>query len=255
MIGEKKLAIVVPAHNEERLIQQTITLVPDYADHIIVVDDASEDQTERTLRAVRDKRLIVIRHNENRGVGGAIVTGYKKAVAIGAHYVAVMAGDAQMDPADLPFLIEPLHKGQCDYAKGDRLSWPGVFRTMPLLRFIGNHVLSKLTRITSGFSNVRDSQCGYTVATTEILSRIDLDALWPRYGFPNDMLAKVHAAGGRIENIPVRPIYGEEISGISLSTAFFRVPLVLLRSLIWRLKRERMLPETMDAGPVNPLDA
>ena len=255
MFENHKIAVVVPAHNESRLIVRTILSIPDFVDHIIVVDDASEDDTFDVIRQERSRpELLAIRHDTNLGVGGAIVTGYRKAVSLGAALVAVMAGDAQMDPADLPFLLEPVLKEKCDYAKGDRLSWPGVFRNMPLLRFVGNHVLSVLTRISSGFTNVRDSQCGYTVITAELLKRIDLGSLWQRYGFPNDMLAKVHAAGGRIENVVVRPIYGEEISGISLTTAFFRVPAVLFRSLLWRLRHERRPQGKVDIARLNSVD-
>ena len=255
MFGQHHIAVVVPAHNESKLIAQAVTSIPAFVDTIIVVDDASTDDTYDVIsRMPKRPDIEVIRHEANRGVGGAIVTGYKKAMALGAELVAVMAGDAQMDPGDLPFLLEPLVKGSCDYAKGDRLSWPGVSKQMPLLRFIGNHVLSKLTRISSGFPEVCDSQCGYTAITADLLSRIDLDALWPRYGFPNDLLAKVHAAGGRIENVVVRPIYGEEVSGISLTTAFFRVPAVLFRSFLWRLRRERRLPGNVDIAPLKPID-
>jgi glycosyltransferase involved in cell wall biosynthesis len=255
MLGNQKIAVVVPAHNESHLILRAIRSIPPFVDNIIVVDDASTDDTAVILEHQADcQEVVLVRHRLNRGVGGAIVTGYKKAISLKAQLVAVMAGDAQMDPDDLPFLLEPLIQGTSDYTKGDRLSWPGVFKIMPLVRFIGNHILSRLTRISSGFSNIRDSQCGYTAITGELLKRIELDSLWPRYGFPNDMLAKIHAVGGRVENIVVRPIYAEEISGISLSTALFRVPAVLLRSLLWRLKKEKQLSGQIDVVPLKPID-
>jgi len=260
MFGRKKIAVVVPAHNEARLIAQAVEQIPKFVDLIIVVDDASEDGTLAALDAETARpEIVAVRHEVNQGVGAAIVTGYKKAVLFGAQIVVVMAGDAQMDPDDLPFLLDPVIKKECDYAKGDRLSWPGAFRAMPFTRYVGNHVLSKLTRLTSGFEDIRDSQCGYTAVTADLLSRIDLDSLYARYGFPNDMLAKVHAAQGRVSNVTVRPIYGQEVSGISFHTAFFSVPRVLFNSFVWRIRTERqtarrLAAAQMDIAPLNPID-
>jgi glycosyltransferase involved in cell wall biosynthesis len=255
MFLHKRVAVVMPAHNEERFIVKAVKRVPEYVDHLIVVDDASTDATSDVLRSsVKRPGLICLRHSENRGLGAAIVSGYRKVMEIGSDIAAVMAGDAQMDPNDLPKLLEPVAAGLTDYAKGDRLSWPGVSKEMPLVRFVGNHVLSQLTKLTSGYADVRDSQCGYTAVTCEMLHRINLGELYERYGFPNDMLAKLHAVGGRLKNIVVRPIYDEEISGISLATALFKVPLVLLRSYFWRLKRERQAARQVDLPTLNSAD-
>lgn len=237
MFGGKTIAVVVPAHNEERLIGKAVSQVPTFVDSVIVVDDASTDGTRASLAAVTDRPgLCCIVHDVNQGVGRAIATGYRRALEIGADVVAVMAGDAQMDPADLPLLLEPLIRGAADYAKGDRLSWPGVFRVMPLDRFIGNHLLTLLTRVTSGYRALRDSQCGYTAISARALGSLDLDSLYPRYGYPNDLLAYLHALGARLAEVPVRPIYGPETSGISLYTGLVRVPWVALRSFFRRRK-------------------
>jgi glycosyltransferase involved in cell wall biosynthesis len=255
MFGGKTIAVVMPAHDEAHMIMRAVTQVPEYVDDIVVVDDASTDATAEALPPFSERAgLHLIRHDRNRGVGSAIVTGYKRALELGAEFVAVMAGDAQMHPSDLPGLLEPLLQGRADYVKGDRLAWPGVIREMPLVRFIGNHGLSLLTRISSGYRGVRDSQCGYTAVTADVLMRLDLDALYHRYGFPNDMLAKLHAIGARVENVSVRPIYGQEVSGISLSTALFRVPMVLWRSYLWRLREERKIAGQLPAAPLNSAD-
>jgi glycosyltransferase involved in cell wall biosynthesis len=255
MFSNKTIAVVMPAHNEARLIVDAVTRVPDFVDHVIVVDDASTDRTLETLdEAISRPGLICLRHPENLGVGAAIVSGYRKVLELGADIAAVMAGDAQMDPRDLPKLLRPVINGTSDYAKGDRLSWPGVAREMPLVRFIGNHVLSQMTRLSSGYSEVRDSQCGYTAVTRDTLNRLNLDALYKRYGYPNDMLAKLHAVGGRLTNVVVRPIYDREVSGISLITALFRVPLVLLRSFFWRLREERRTHRRLDVATLNSID-
>jgi len=238
MFAGKRVAVVVPAYNEARLIERAVSVVPEFVDHVLVVDDASTDGTLAALDgSSRRPGLECIRHETNKGVGGAIVTGYRRALMVGADLIAVMAGDAQMDPADLPALLEPLSDGRADYAKGDRLSWPRAFRLMPLFRFVGNHVLTRLTRLTSGYRDVRDSQCGYTALSRSALLRLDLDELYTRYGFPNDVLAHLHSLGARLAQVPVRPIYGEEVSGISWFTALVRVPLVLLRSYLTRRRR------------------
>ena len=235
MFEGKTIAVVIPAYNEERLIARAVAGIPAFVDHVIVVDDASADGTVAALGAVAARPgLEVIRHAENRGVGAAIVTGYARSLSLGADVAAVMAGDAQMDPDDLPRLVAPVASGEADYAKGDRLSWPGVFRAMPLFRFVGNHALSVLTRLSSGYRDVRDSQCGYTAIGRGALARLDLAAVHTRYGYPNDLLAHLNAVGARLAQVPVRPIYGEEKSGISWYTALVRVPLVLARSFVRR---------------------
>lgn len=235
MLNGKRIAVVVPAHNEVRLIVQAVKQVPEFVDDIIVVDDASTDGTLHRLQSsVVRKGLCSIRHRTNGGVGAAIVTGYKKALMLGAEVVAVMAGDAQMDPEDLPKLLAPVIDGKAEYAKGDRLSWPGVAKTMPVVRFVGNHLLSFITRFTSGYRQVRDSQCGYTAVSAKTLSALNLDRLYQRYGFPNDMLAHLFTRSARLEQVPVRPIYGPERSEISLFTVLFAIPWVLVRSFWYR---------------------
>ena len=237
MYRGRKIAVVMPAHNEGRLIGRSIEQVPAYVDQIIVVDDCSGDDTlEQARLAGMGRSCLFLHHDENMGAGAAIASGYRRAVDEGHHVVAVMAGDAQMDPADLPVLLDPIVEDTADYAKGDRLSWPGVFRSMPFWRFLGNHALSWLTRVISGYPQVRDSQCGYTAASATLLGRLDLDRLYPRYGYPNDLLTRLAAMGARLAQEPVRPVYGEERSGISLYVAFIGVPMVLWRA--WRNRAE-----------------
>src|SRR5664279_1821085 len=157
-----RVAVVVPAFNEARKIARTLRSIPGFVDHVIVVDDASADGTGRIAQRSQRRGLAVIRHDRNRGVGAAIATGYAAAFEAGADVSAVMAGDSQMDPADLMFLVEPVLAGRADYAKGNRFAWPGVYRVMPLSRAVGNVILSHLTRLASGYWHVFDSQCGYT---------------------------------------------------------------------------------------------
>ncbi|HVV81618.1 MAG TPA: glycosyltransferase family 2 protein [Kofleriaceae bacterium] len=233
--------MVIPAFNEERAIGDAITTVPAFVDVVIVVDDASSDGTARAAAsaAATDERVVVVRHPQNRGVGAAIVTGYRRALAEGCDVAAVMAGDGQMDPRDLPGVIAPIADGAADYVKGNRFLHPEVWRAMPPARIVGNLVLSAATRLTSGYRHVFDSQCGYTAISRRALEAVELDGVFPRYGYPNDLLSRLHVAGMRVLDVPVRPVYGPAWkSGIHLGTVIHPIPWVLLRSWSTRVASE-----------------
>lgn len=163
MYRGRKIGVVVPAYNEEMLIGETLSGIPEYVDKIYVVDDGSTDRTAEIVEefAKKDNRIILIRHEKNRGVGAAIVSGYKKALEDGMDIVAVMAGDNQMDPAFLPDLLDPIVEGKADYAKGNRLLSPEYRRGMSKWRFFGNSILTLLTKIASGYWQMMDPQNGY----------------------------------------------------------------------------------------------
>ena len=242
MYRQLRIAVVVPAYNEARAIGAAIETLPSFVDTIVVVDDASVDATtDRALAAGHGRAgLEVVRHPANRGVGAAIVTGYRRALAVGADAVAVMAGDGQMDPADLPALLDPIADDAADYVKGNRFMHPAVWSEMPPARIVGNVVLSAATRVTSGYRHVFDSQCGYTAIARRALEIIDLDRIVPRYGYPNDLLSWLNVAGMRVVDVPVRPIYGPQWkSGIRLGHALGPIPWVLLRSWGNRLAARR----------------
>jgi glycosyltransferase involved in cell wall biosynthesis len=186
--------------------------MPRFVDEIIVVDDASRDRTAEAARSCADPRVQVTTHAANRGVGAAIATGYRLALRAGADVVAVMAGDAQMHPDDLAPLALPVVRGEVDYAKGNRLDHADA-RHMPLARRLAGRALSRLTGWAAGIE-LSDSQCGYTVVAARALERIDLDALYPSYGYPNDLLGKLVLAGCSTRDVPVRPVYATETSGI-----------------------------------------
>ena len=230
MFRDLRIAVVIPAYNEAAKIAATVRSVPAFVDDIFVIDDASSDETSARARAC-DRNVEVIRHEENRGVGGAIATGYRLALGAGADIAVVMAGDGQMDPEDLPSLLAPIADGNADYVKGNRFKHPEIWTAMPKTRIVGNVLLSAATRVTSGYHHVFDSQCGYTAIHRRALASIDLDVLWARYGYPNDLLSRLYVAGVRVVDVPVRPIYGDHWrSGINLGTALHPLPWVLLRS-------------------------
>ena len=237
------MAVIIPALDEEQAIAGTVQGVPEFVDHVIVIDDASSDATaavaERTARTCGFQSWDVIRHEHNRGVGAAIVTGYRRALACGLDVAAVMAGDGQMDPADLPGLLDPIADGHTDYSKGNRFKDRAVWTTMPWPRIVGNLALSMATKISSGYWNIFDSQCGYTAITASALERIDLDRVFSRYGYPNDFLARLHSAGLRVMDVPVRAIYGPTWkSGIAWHTVIYPVGFVLARSWLTRVATE-----------------
>jgi glycosyltransferase involved in cell wall biosynthesis len=214
MLEGARIAVVVPAYNEERLVLATLSSIPDFVDWIFVVDDASTDRTSSVASSFSSSRVRVERHEVNRGVGAAIVTGYRLAMGAGADVIAVMAGDAQMHPDDLANLVLPVVRGEVDYAKGDRLHHPDARRIMPRDRFLVGHALSWLTRRAAGLADFSDSQCGYTAISLRAAQAIDLGDLFPRYGYPNDIVGKLAVAGLAIRDVPVRPVYGSEDSGV-----------------------------------------
>jgi glycosyltransferase involved in cell wall biosynthesis len=242
MLDGKRVAVVVPAHDEEHLIGETLRGVPDFVDRVYVVDDASRDATADRAREMGDPRVEVIVHERNAGVGAAIVTGYKRALDEGAAVTAVMAGDNQMDPAELISLVRPVADGELDYAKANRLFTGEAWQLIPRTRYLGNAVLSLLTKIASGYWHVADSQAGYTAIGHDVLGKLDLDRIYTRYGFPNDMLVHLNVWNARVRDIPSRPIYGVgERSGIRLRNVVPRISWLLLKGFFWRLREKYVI--------------
>jgi glycosyltransferase involved in cell wall biosynthesis len=198
-------------------------------DAIYVVDDASPDATASAAREVGDPRLRVLQHVSNRGVGAAIVTGYHEAVEDQADVIAVMAGDAQMDPDDLEAVLRPVLAGRADYVKGNRF-WSSERRQMPLLRRVAGKVLAFATRLASGL-DVDDSQCGYTAISRHAVRTLPLSELWPRFGYPNDLLLLLAQHGLRVGEVAVRPVYADEKSGVRPWHALLILWLIVRRTL------------------------
>ncbi len=236
MLDGKRVAVVVPAHDEEKLIADTVRSIPDFVDRVIVVDDKSKDGTVAAVRAMNDQRVELLEHERNLGVGAAILTGYHKAIEERIDVTAVMAADAQMDPGDLETLVAPVARGEVDYAKANRLFTGQAWEVIPRYRYLGNAMLSLLTKIASGYWHVADSQSGYTAISLEMLELLDLDRIYPRYGFPNDMLVHLNVWNGRVRDYPSRPIYGVgERSGIRLRKVVPGISWLLFKGFWWRM--------------------
>ena len=242
MLEEKRVAVVVPAHHEERLIAETIAGIPYFVDRVYVVDDASDDGTADAARATGDARVVVVSHERNEGVGGAIVTGYKRALEERMDVTCVMAADNQMDPADLEALVRPVARGEVDYAKANRLFTGQAWALIPRYRYLGNAVLSMLTKIASGYWHVADSQSGYTAVGLRTLGLLDLDRVYRDYGFPNDMLVHLNVIDARVRDFPSRPVYGVgERSGIRLRRVVPRISWLLLKGFFWRMREKYVI--------------
>ena len=225
---------VVPARNEASRIEPVLKSMPALVSRIIVVDDASEDGTG-DVASRADARVSVVRHGTRRGVGAAIEAGYAHAFDAGADAAVVLAGDGQMDPADLPALLGPIHAGRADYVKGNRLAAREARACMSTSRWLGIHALSFGTRVASGLA-VSDTQCGYTALTRAAWLRLRARPLWHGYGYPNDMLIRLAKAKLVVEEVPVRPVYFGKRGGMSARHGLLVVPYVIARA--WWQARE-----------------
>jgi len=242
MLEGKRVAVVVPAHDEEHLIATTLGGIPGFVDRIIVVDDGSADATSERVRSFGDARVELVVHERNRGVGAAIVTGYKRALEEELDVVCVMAGDNQMDPEDLEALVRPVARGEVDYAKANRLFTGQAWELIPRTRYLGNAVLSMLTKIASGYWHVADSQSGYAAIGKDTLALLDLDRIYTYYGFPNDLLVHLNVVNARVRDFPSRPVYGVgERSGIRYHKVAPRISWLLIKAFFWRLREKYVI--------------
>jgi len=241
MYKNNKISVVVPAYNEEKLILKTIKAVPDFVDKIIVIDDASKDKTSQVVNdeMKSNDRLLLINHEKNQGVGGGIASGYKWSRDNDIDISVVMGGDAQMNPEDLPNLLDAIIEKGADFAKGNRLLSPDVRKVMPKFRLFASQVLSMLTKIASGYWHVLDPQCGYTAINKKGLERIDWDKSYKRYGQPNDLLVRLNVANMIVKDVDIKPVYNVgEKSGIKYGRLIFTLSWLLFKDFLWRMKEK-----------------
>jgi len=243
----KTVAVVVPCYNEASQIGKVVETMPGLVDLIIVVDDASTDGTHEavakyTRGETRDDRVVLIGLKKNSGVGAAIARGYQEAIERRMDVTAVMAGDGQMDPKQLRMLVEPVASGRADYAKANRLYYRRAWEMMPRRRYLGNAFLSMLTKIASGYWHVADSQTGFTAISLEALEAIDLEGLYPRYGYPNDLLVRLNVYDFVVVDVPLRPVYniGEQ-SKMRLWWVIPSMSWLVFRRFYWRMWRKYVI--------------
>jgi glycosyltransferase involved in cell wall biosynthesis len=240
MYKKRKIGVVIPCFNEAKQIGKVIETMPDFVDAMIVVDDCSRDNTLDAVKKLQKnskRKIEIIEHKENSGVGAAISSGYIWCRENDIDIAVVMAGDAQMDPDDLPSLIDPVADGIADYAKGNRFITGEAFEKIPIVRYFGNSVLTLMTKVASGYWHVTDSQSGYTALGRRALNLLPIDKIYPRYGMPNDFLVTLNIYDMKVIDIPVNPLYG--VGEKSSMVVHLAVPSLLY--LMTRLFIKRML--------------
>jgi glycosyltransferase involved in cell wall biosynthesis len=231
-----RIGVVVPAFNEELLLADTIKGIPGYVTRIYIIDDGSTDHTPEVIKSIVDPRVRSVRHEPNKGVGAAIITGYKMALEDDMDIVAVMAGDNQMDPDQLPRLLLPIIEDKADYTKGNRLISREFRKGMSSWRSFGNSILTLITKIGSGYWDIMDPQNGYTAISRHALEAINFDSIYTYYGYCNDLLIKLNAFSMRTMDIAMPARYGTERSSIKYSKYIMKVAPMIFRGFLWRLK-------------------
>jgi glycosyltransferase involved in cell wall biosynthesis len=230
------IAAVIPAYRVEREIEGVLQGLPSYLKHIIVVDDASPDKTPDLVAALakRDHRLILLRHAQNQGVGGAMVTGFRKALELGAQIIVKIDGDGQMDIDNLPDLLRPLIEGRADYTKGNRFRDFSALRQMPWIRRVGNMGLGFLAKAATGYWNLFDPSNGFIAIRGETLAQLPLDQIDPTYYFETSMLANLYLLGAVVQDVPMPAHYQGEGSSLLVHRVLLEFPFKLLATLIRR---------------------
>jgi len=244
---ETRVHVVIPAYNVAPRIVAVLKSVPDFVDAITVVDDASRDGTADAARGAGDPRVQVLRHDVNRGVGAAMVTGFADALASGDGIVVKMDGDGQMDPAMLPRLLDPIVEGRCGYAKGNRFLFARELAAMPRHRLVGNFSLTFLTKLASGYWHVFDPQNGYVAIASSALRLLELHRLSRRWFFENDMLINLNVFNVPVADVAIPARYGDERSSMSIGRVLVSFPFHLFRGYCSRFYRKYVL---RDFSPV-----
>ena len=244
MYKNKLIAAIIPCYNEETQIKKVIDSMPNYVDSLVIINDASLDKTSDIINQSIEKnsKIELIEHKKNQGVGGAIASGYKWAINKNIDIAVVMAGDAQMDPNDLQDILDPVANDEADYSKGNRLFSGQVYKIMPKIRYIGNSILSLLTKIASGYWQIADSQNGYTAINKKALTTINWDKMYKRFGQPNDLLVMLNIYNFRVKDVHINPVYdiGEK-SGIKIHRVIFTISWLLLKRFFWRIKEKYII--------------
>lgn len=236
MYKGRKINVIVPAYNEKGLILDTLNGMPDFVDTIFVVNDASTDGTAELIhqQAETDRRVVAIDHTVNEGLGKSLIDGYVASGESDGDITAVMAGDNQMHPDDLPVLLDRIIDEHYDYVKGNRLLHRDV-HAMPRYRFLGNSVLTILTKFATGYYSLMDPQCGYTAIRNTALRRIPIEDMTRGYGYNADILNMLNIQRFRVADVEVTPVYGREVSKIKLWRYIPKTSWLLVRLFFRRL--------------------
>lgn len=233
--SSERVCVVIPCFCVAPFIEDVIRRIPKWVHRIIAVDDRSPDETVTILEKLEDARLLTLRHAENRGVGQAMLTGYRKALEEDASVIVKMDGDGQMPVEYLDLLVRPLLEGKADYVKANRFAQVGALQQMPRIRRLGNIGLSFLTKAASGYWNVFDPNNGYTAIDGDILARLDDKHIHRRYCFESSMLTELNLLRAVVVDVEVPARYGDEESYLSVLRSTFEFPLLLVRMMLRRI--------------------
>jgi glycosyltransferase involved in cell wall biosynthesis len=235
-IGRHQIAAVVPAYRVEGQIQGVLRGLPSYFSHVIVVDDASPDRTASLVQAMakRERRLSLLRHDHNQGVGAAMITGFREALRLGAQIIVKIDGDGQMDTDHVPELVAPLIEGKADYCKGNRFRDFAALRHMPLIRRVGNIGLGFLAKAATGYWNLFDPTNGFVAIRAETLAQLPLDEIDPTYYFEISMLANLYMLGAVVQDVPMPARYKDEASSMMIERVLLEFPFKLLVTCLRR---------------------
>jgi glycosyltransferase involved in cell wall biosynthesis len=230
------IVVVIPAYRASEGIAAVVASVPDFVRHIVVVNDGSPDDTSAVVRAVADPRVALVEHEANQGVGGAVMTGYQRALMLGAEVIVKMDSDGQMDPDYLLALITPIVVGEADYTKGNRFLHERELRAMPGRRRFGNAGLSFLTKLASGYWGIFDPTNGYTALHASLVPMLGTIPIAKRYFFESSMLLSLSLLRAVVRDVPIPARYPGTASHLSESHAAMQFPWQLLRGFLRRVR-------------------
>jgi glycosyltransferase involved in cell wall biosynthesis len=231
------VSVIIPCYNVARHIEEVIKHLPAEIDHIITVNDRSPDEVEGVILRLQkeNNKIIYLKHEVNQGVGGAMLTGFKKSLELNADITIKMDGDNQMDPAYIPALLKPLIDNTADFSKGNRFRDLNALKNMPLGRRIGNLGLSFLIKGASGYWNIFDPTNGYFAIKNDVLQSFNFKQIHKRYFFESSVLIELYHVGAVVQDVPMKARYGDEVSGLSKTKTLFEFPPKLILAFFRRI--------------------
>lgn len=233
--GLLKIFVVIPSYKTKNHIENVIKNIPSFIERILIVDDKCPQYSGIIAENLNNSRVIVLYHETNQGVGGAVVTGYSKALELGADIVVKIDGDDQMDSNYIEALIQPIMNNNADYAKGNRFTDFRALLKMPKIRLFGNSGLSFLVKASSGYWNIMDPTNGFTAINKKALKNLELEKIAKRYFFESDMLINLNIEKAVVVDVSIPAKYGDEESSLSVTKTLFAFPPKLFKGMCKRL--------------------
>jgi dolichol-phosphate mannosyltransferase len=235
-LQEIQICVVIPAFKVKSQVLEVVKSIGPEVQKIIVIDDACPEGSGRHVQAKnQDSRVEVIFHDKNLGVGGAVKTGYKRALELNSDIIVKIDGDGQMDTSKIGELVNPILIGRADYTKGNRFFEVEAVRSMPKIRILGNLALSFMTKLSTGLWHIFDPNNGFTAISASTLAKLNLEKIDDRYFFESDMLFRLNLLDARVIDIPLPAIYASETSNLRIRRVLFEFPIKHLRNTFKRI--------------------